>query len=147
GRGAVTQTYDNYSSANGWSTQDIEYDAMGRAYRTSNPYYSSGYTNNGVNTSGPWTTRTFDNLGRVTRVDRPSGDAANPTSAYATTDYAGIFTTVTDQARKQRRQKVDALGRVIRLDEPDTNGLGSTNNPNQSTTYDYDVLDNLIHIA
>src|SRR2546430_4795754 len=72
GRGAPTQTYDNYSSANGWSTQDIEYDSMGRAYRTSDPYYSSGYNGNGINTSGPWTTQTFDNLGRVRRVDMPS---------------------------------------------------------------------------
>ncbi len=28
GRGEVTQTFDNWTSANGWSTQDIEYDVM-----------------------------------------------------------------------------------------------------------------------
>lgn len=45
GRGAVTQTFDNYAydsqiSSSNWSTQDVEYDVMGRAYRSSNPYYS-----------------------------------------------------------------------------------------------------------
>src|SRR5262249_9357557 len=53
-RGALTETYDNYSSANGWSIQDIQYDVMGRAYRTSNPYYCFGYTSCGVNPTGLW---------------------------------------------------------------------------------------------
>jgi len=100
-----------------------------------------------MSSAGPWTTQTFDNLGRIMHVDMPSGDSQNPTTTSVTTDYAGIITTVTDQAGKQRRQKVDALGRVNRLDEPDANGLGSTDNPNQYTSYEYDVLDNLIHIA
>lgn len=148
GRGAVTQTFDNYTAVNGWSTQDIEYDAMGRAYRTGNPYYCGGYGAVGINPTGLWTARSFDNLGRVTRVDMPSGDAQSPTAAYAASEYAGVFTTVTDQAGKQRRQKTDELGHVVRLDEPDDNGnLGSTDTPNQSTAYEYDTLDNLIHIA
>jgi len=37
GRGAVAQTFDNWTSLNGWSTQDVEYDVMGRAYRAGNP--------------------------------------------------------------------------------------------------------------
>jgi YD repeat-containing protein len=60
--------------------------------------------------------------------------------------FDGVFTTVNDQAGKTRRQKVDALGRVIRLDEPTTSGLGSTSSPNQATAYEYDLLDNLVHI-
>jgi RHS repeat-associated protein len=148
GRGAVTQTFDNFTQANGWSTQDTEYDEMGRAYRTGNPYYSAGYASVGINPTGLWTTRTFDNLGRVTRVDMPSGDAQNPTATYATAEYAGVFTTITDQAGKQRRQKSDALGHVVRVDEPDGNGdLGPTETPTRHTTYEYDVLDNLIHIV
>ena len=148
GRGEVTQAFDNFTQANGWSTQDIEYDVMGRAYRTGHPYYSAGYGTMGINPAGLWTTRTFDSLGRLTRVDAPSGDSQNPTATFATTTYAGVFTTVTDHAGKQRRQKLDALGRVVRLDEPDANGnLGDPATPNQSTTYEYDALDNLIHIA
>src|SRR3989442_7831490 len=77
GRGAVTQTFDNWTNANGWSTQDIEYDVMGRAYRAGNPYYSSGYSpSNPINPTGFWITRTFDNLERVKIVTMPTGDAS-----------------------------------------------------------------------
>lgn len=147
GRGAITQTFDNWTQANGWSTQDTEYDVMGRAYRSGNPYYSAGYGAVTINPTGLWTTRTFDSLGRLTRVDMPSGDAQNPTSTYATASYSGIYTTVTDQAGKQRRQKIDALGHVVRVDEPDINGnLGPAEAPNQYTAYEYDARDHLIHI-
>ncbi len=76
----------------------------------------------------------------------PSGDDTNATTAQASIAYDGVFTTVTDQASKVRRQKVDELGRVIRLDEPTSSGLGTTSSPNQATTYEYDVLGNMIHI-
>ena len=39
---------------------------------------------------------------------------------------------------------VDALGRLLRVDEPDANGnLGSTSSPVQKTEYEYDALGNL----
>jgi RHS repeat-associated protein len=148
GRGAVTQTFDNWTNANGWSTQDLEYDVMERPYHSGNPYYCGGYGWAQINPTGLWTTRTFDNLGRVTRVDMPSGDAQNPTTTNVQSSYAGTVTTVTDQASKQRRQIIDALGRVVRLDEPGTNGnLDANGVPVQSTAYEYDILDNLIHIT
>ena len=147
GRGAVTQTFDNWTQATGWSTTDFEYDLMGREYRTSHPYFTAGYGSVGINPSGLWTTKTFDNLGRLTRIDMPSGDASNPTATFATNAFSGVYTTITDQAGKQRRQKRDAVGRLIRVDEPDQNGsLGTNDNPNQSTAYEYDAADNLIHI-
>jgi len=149
GRGAVAQTFDNWTSLNGWSTQDVEYDVMGRAYRAGNPYYSSGYSpGNPINPTGFWTTRTFDNLGRVKIVTMPSGDASPSSTTTVQTDYAGTVTTVTDQSGKQRRQITDGLGRVVRLHEPDANGsLGAVGAPAQETTYEYDTLDNLIHIT
>ncbi len=120
---------------------------MGRAYRTSNPYFASGYSS-AINASGFWTSSTFDHLGRVTQITMPRGDDDNSLTTTAQSSYDGVFTTVTDQAGKQRRQKVDALGRVIRLDEPDSSGsLGTTSSPNQATSYDYDALDNLVHIT
>ncbi len=148
GRGEVTQTFDNWTSANGWSTQDIEYDVMGRAYRASNPYYSGGYGWRPVNPDGFWMTKSFDNLGRVKDVTTPRGDDNNQLTTTAHMDYAGTVITVTDQAGKQRRQLTDALGRVVRLDEPDASGnLGTTSAPTQATSYEYDILDNLIHIT
>jgi RHS repeat-associated protein len=150
GRGAPTQTFDSYTSGDGWSITDVEYDAVGRAYRTSNPYYcTSNYGTCSINPSGVWTTQTFDVLGRVTQVTIPRGDDANP--SYTTTvqtTYEGEVTTATDQAGKQRRQITDALGRVIRVDEPNSSGnLGTTGSPNQLTAYVYDVLNNLVKIT
>jgi RHS repeat-associated protein len=146
GRGAVARTMSNQTSADGWSTQDVEYDTMGRAYQASNPYYASSYSATPASTRF-WTTGAFDHLGRVYQVTMPTGEDSTSSNTTVTTSYDGVYTTVTDQASKVRRQKVDALGRVIRLDEPTTSGLGSTSSPNQATSYDYDVLGNPVHIA
>jgi len=147
GRDAVARTLDNFTAANGYSTQDVEYDVMGRAYRWSNPYYASGYST-AINLSGFWNSSTFDHLGRVTQVTTPRGDDNNALTTSAQMSFAGVFTTITDQAGRQRRQKVDALGRVVRLDEPDSSGnLGTTSVPTQATSYDYDALDNLVHVS
>lgn len=52
--------------------------------------------------------------------------------------------TVTDQSLKQRRSVTNALGHLIRVDEPtDTGGLGAIDTPNQPTNYTYDTLNNL----
>lgn len=145
GRGAVARILNNYTAANGYRTQDIEYDNMGRAYRESNPYYASS-ASAAINADGFWTTRTFDRLGRITQVTMPRGDNNNSLNTTASVTYDGIFTTVTDPAGKTRRQKVDALGRVVRADEPTTSGLGTTGSPNQATDYYYDVLGNLVRV-
>lgn len=79
----------------------------------------------------------------------PSGDDANPATVQMSSTYdqvdstsgaLGLLNTVTDAAGKMRRQKVDAWGRFVRLDEPMTSGLGSETAPNQATSYEYDVL-------
>jgi len=60
----------------------------------------------------------------------------------------GAATTVTDQAGKKRRSIVDGLGRLIRVDEPDSNGsLGTVASPTQPTSYVYDVLDDLAKVT
>jgi RHS repeat-associated protein len=147
GRDEVARTLDNFTAADGYVTQDTEYDVMGRPYRVSNPYFASGYSA-AINPSGFWTSSSFDHLGRVTIITAPRGDDDNTLVATAQLSYDGVFTTVTDQAGKSRRQKLDALGRVIRLDEPDASGsLGATTAPNLSTAYEYDVLDNLVHVS
>lgn len=149
GRGGLTQTYSSYTSGDGWSITDTEYDSMGRPYRVSNPYYcTSSYGSCSINPSGIWTTRTFDVLGRITQITMPRGDDANPSyTTTVSTTYAGDVTTVTDQASKQRRLVTDALGRLIKVHEPTSSGLGTVGSPNQETTYLYDVLDNLVKIT
>jgi RHS repeat-associated protein len=152
GRGAVTQTFYDGTGSGGWTTRITEYDGMGRVYRSTNPFFDGGY---GGALTGLWTTSTFDHLGRVTAVTMPSGDDSSATTAEVDTtfdgsdgNHDGILTTATDQSLKKRRQKVDALGRVVRLDEPNSSGyLDVSGSVYQPTSYDYDVLGNLVKIT
>lgn len=125
----------------GYLTIDTQYDTQGRTYRTSNSYTTT--LDGSVNPLGKWTTITgYDALNRVTGVTLPD-------STTIGTSYSGAYTTVTDQAGRQRRQKVDAQGRIVRVDEPDpdsSGSLGSVDSPNLASYYDYDTLGNLIHI-
>ncbi|HEY6806224.1 MAG TPA: hypothetical protein VI306_21780, partial [Pyrinomonadaceae bacterium] len=149
GRGAVAATFNSHTSGDGWVIKNIEYDNMERVSRISNPYYStSNYGTVAINSSGIWTTNTFDNLGRITQIDLPRGDDSNPTYTTSVhTLYEGNVVTTTDEAGKVRRQVRDAMGRVIRIDEPTTSGLGTVSSPNQSTSYDYDLLNNLVKVT
>ncbi len=137
GRGAVARpiTY----TLGGWITTDIEYDAMGRPYRTSNPY--SGYgAATPINPDNLWTTSEHDGLNRVFRTTLADGNVVE-------TQYDGRVTTVFDPAGKSRRSVVDGLGRVERLDEPDSSGnLGAVVSPVQPTFYTYSAIDNLVRI-
>ncbi|MDQ1639477.1 MAG: hypothetical protein QOF62_2816, partial [Pyrinomonadaceae bacterium] len=131
GRPKRAFSYDNQDTTNPYLTVDTQYDSMGRAYRVSSPYRSSGCTAT-VNPSGRWTTSGFDALGRVTSVTTPD-------SAVVTTSYSGNTVTVTDQSGKARKSVTDALGRLTQVYE-DPNGL------NYLTSYTYDVLGNLRRI-
>jgi len=146
GRGAVARSFTSFTDTQGWVTRDVEYDAMGRVLRSSQPYYSVGSAN-AINPSGLWNTNQFDRLGRVTSVTWPSGDSGSTTSS-ATVAYSGTVTTSTDAALRQRRQITDALGRLLDLDEPDLSGnLGTVSAPTQRTSYEYDPLDNLTKVT
>ena len=102
-----------------------QYDALGRAFKTSNPFRQGE--------SVEWTTQAFDALGRVISVTTPD-------NAAVTTSYSGNSVTVTDQAGKARRSVTDALGRLIEVYE-DPHGV------NYQTIYLYDVLDNLVKVT
>jgi RHS repeat-associated protein len=132
GRTIETRQYEgggNYIAA------QVQYDTLGRAYKTSNPFRPY------LSETAVWTTRTFDGLSRVTSVTTPD-------SAVASTAYSGNAITITDEAGKLRRSINDALGRLKRLDEPDAgNNLDSGGTPVQSTSYTYDVFDNLISVT
>jgi RHS repeat-associated protein len=102
-----------------------------------------------------WKRSKFDSGGRVIEVETfvgatppvPWGDNSISSGKF-TTEYDAEFTTVTDQAGKKRRSRVDALGRLVRVDEPDAVGnLGGTAAPVQPTNYAYNALDNLIQTS
>jgi RHS repeat-associated protein len=156
GRGAVTQTFDGYTSTDGWSTRDVEYDVMGHAYRSSNPYYSGGYAAAQINPSGLWTASTFDNLGRVLQTTGPSGDSQNPTTRTAYAAYSGNQTLLTDPAGKQRLNKTNALNQLTDVWEITAADAAteSVSFPNHSevtagyrSTYKYDALNNLVQVT
>jgi RHS repeat-associated protein len=147
GRGATVRTFGAETTSGREGTVDVEYDVMGRAYRTSNPYYATNGAATPINPSGIWTTREFDQLGRVTTIRTPSGET---TGSFCETvfNYYGTQITATDAAGYKRRQTMDALGRLVRLDEPNNAGsLDGDGGPVQPTAYEYDALDNLIHVT
>jgi RHS repeat-associated protein len=131
----------NFENATNYITAKTEYDALGRAYRTSNPYRSGETV--------IWTTSTFDALSRVLNVTTPD-------SAVMATAYNGNRVLVTDQTGKQRISKTNALDQLTDLWEV-RSADGATESisfPNHSevtagyrTSYSYDVLDDLIGVA
>ncbi len=143
GRPSRSFSFDPQEQAAQWLTSDTEYDSMGRAWKVSSPYRSAG-PGSGVPSSAKWTEITFDALGRVRQVRTTADDAK------VTNDYTGQYATVTDQAGKVRRSKTDALGRLVRVDEPDaTSGALDDMNgsPVQSTGYTYDTLGHLRQVS
>lgn len=128
------------------------YEQGGRVTYSSNPRRAAASATDG------WTRTTKDATGRVSEVATFAG-AAKPTAAAACdaasgctgrvrTDYYAEFVTVTDQTNRVRRSKSDALGRLVRVDEPsdENNTLGGYESPTQPTAYEYDVLGNLTQV-
>ena len=120
---------------------ETEYDNMGRAKKATNPY-RTGETK-------LWTENFYDSLGRVTKVKTPDLAEVNTSYSLATTGgQFGEVETVTDEAGKLNRSITDALDNLIRVDEPNDAGqLGTIDNPNQATIYNYDTRENLTHIV
>jgi RHS repeat-associated protein len=118
-----------------------EFDAQGRVKRVTNPFRATE--------AKIWTTNVYDEAGRVKEV--VTADNAKVTTAYGvavTGGQIGTIVTVTDQAGKQRRSVTNALGQLIRVDEPnDVGSLGTIDNPAQPTNYAYDTLSNLTTVS
>ncbi len=105
---------------------------MGRALRSSNPFSNTTDDTNGH------TDTSYDALSRVVTIQ--TFDKNGVSTGTVTTSYVGNQATVTDQAGKARRSMTDALGRLTTIVEAPS-GL------NHSTSYDYDVLGNLVHVT
>ena len=115
--------------------QDPETSIWRGGKKSSNPYRPN------AGEQPIWTTGLSDSLGRSIRVITPDG-------AVVKTEYSGNTVTVTDQAGKKRRSLTNALGQLIRVDEPDGSGnLGSVESPNQPTSYIYNKLGKMIEVT
>jgi len=127
GLGRATETRA-YESATNYIATKTEYDALGRPFKTSNPFRPW------LSETAAWTTQAFDALGRVISV-------TSPDSAAMTTSYSANTVTITDQAGKKRKSITDSLGRLIEVIEDPSPGL------DYHTTYNYDALDNLTTVT
>jgi YD repeat-containing protein len=143
GRTYKTQSADS----SGDVFTETQYDNMGRAKKSSNPYRTGETVY--------WTENFYDDLGRVKEVHSPL-ETGQTTPAKLLTAYSlattgsqiGTVVTVTDQALKQRRSITNALGQLKRVDEPNDQGqLDAGGVPAQSTAYSYDALNNLTTVT
>jgi RHS repeat-associated protein len=140
GKTIKTQSPD----AQGDVITEIEYDNMGRIKRKTSPYRLGTPENQKL-----WTQTVYDDLGTEKEVITPDGAKfTNEHGVSATGDSTGQVVTTIDQAGKKRRSITDALGNLIRVDEPDDyNNLGAISSPTHPTYYQYNVLGNIKQIT
>jgi RHS repeat-associated protein len=140
GRPKETRQYEGGSN---YIVTVTQYDALGRAFKTSNPYRPL------QSETAVWTTQAFDALGRMVSVTTPDG-------AIVATAYSGDRVLVTDQAGKQRLSRTNALGQLkdvweITAADLATEAVSFPSHPEVTagyrTSYDYNVLDNLKTVA
>jgi RHS repeat-associated protein len=131
GRTFETRRYENgiYIKVN------TIFDALGRTKKVSSPHSPMR------NEQPAWSEIFYDDLGRVIKENR-----ADNTETY--TEFSGNNTTVIDQAGKKQRTVVNAIGKITRVDEPNSQGqLGTITNPTQPTNYSYDTSGNLVKVT
>ena len=139
--GAGQQFRTRSLTANGYLSNDVEFDHLGRAVKTYNPYTVAGLGDPRPTGMKTIEITEFDGLGRVLKTKLQD-------DTIVQNEFSGTVVTMTDQAGKKRRQIADALGRIERVDEPDSNGnLGSVTSPSQATYYSYDGNDNLSKVT
>ncbi|MEW5788556.1 MAG: FG-GAP-like repeat-containing protein [Pseudomonadota bacterium] len=106
-----------------WVNKDTEYDTAGRILRVSRPYYEGEAIY--------WTTRHYDDLGRVVEVEELDDD--NQTIRVQT-DYQGLTTHITDPKGRVTSTVKNSQGWILSVTDPDLN----------TTTYSHDALGNLL---
>ena len=142
GLGRLIQTQLT-SDPQGTVYTDTTYDHLGRVATVSNPYRSGS----DVTTTTGITTYGYDALSRKTSETYPD-------NSVLTTAYCGPSTLVTDPTGRWRRSRVDGLGRLVEVDEPNavgasvnSNGCPGTGEPIWITSYTNDALGNLTQIV
>jgi RHS repeat-associated protein len=113
-----------------------QYNVRGAVLQTSLPYFDSAG-------SPLWRVFRYDPVGRVTQ-------ATNPDASRTLACYDDWVTVTVDANNHQRRETRDAYGRLTRVDEyTGTSGSCTTSvgTPYATTTYQYDVLGNLLTVT
>lgn len=151
GRTIRTQTKDSQGDV----FVDTHYDSFGRVDRVTNPYRNGDTVY--------WSKTRYDASGRPVETYAPAtiGDitANNLTSLGVTsfdistvTNFVGTVVMTTDASGRRGRSITNALGQLIRVDEPtgistsaDTD-LGTLSTPNQATIYTYDLYGRMVRV-
>jgi len=140
GRVIRTAKLNGEASPNIVDDVDTCYDSLGRKIYQTYSYQMQGWQPGTYHCPPDSSTPvgdsfTYDALGRVTQV-------AHADNSTVSTDYSQFpSVTVTDETGRLRRDQTDALGRLTMVWEPDGSG-----NLSYETDYQYDTLDNLIHV-
>jgi hypothetical protein len=152
GRAIKTQATDSQGDI----FVETEYDLLGRVKRTSNPYRNGDQIF--------WSRPRYDELSRVFETCAPSlnpGTGNDPCPAGTSTgttafsfstvqNAVGTVVTSTDASGRRSRSITNALGQLIRVDEPTaiggTNDLGDIASPNQPTYYTYNPQGKLVKV-
>jgi RHS repeat-associated protein len=130
-----------YEGATNYIAAQTQYDLLGRAYKTSNPFRPGE--------SVVWSTTGFDALGRVNSITTPDNAVVN-------TYYNGSQVLVKDQAGKERMSQTNALGQLTDVWEitPVDSWTVGVSFPNHGevvagyrTVYGYDTLDDLTSVT
>jgi RHS repeat-associated protein len=104
GLGHLTrQDISDASTGTTISTTQFQYDAIWRRKATSNPYAPGDTV--------LWNNTSYDVLNRVTSVSPATGGSTQ-------SNFVGNTVLMTDPDNKQRKNYLDPLGRLIRVDEP-----------------------------
>lgn len=109
--------------------QSTEYDALGRTYRESRPYFLSGGT-------PKWTTYAYDALGRTTTITLP--DASTTTFGYN-----GLSTSVTNDLGQTETTVKNARGEIVSVTDANLKTTAFTYDPFGNRTSITDSMGNV----
>ncbi len=133
GLGRPIQTRTEMEDANTFSVTDVIYNNIGKAYKESVPYSSTGTAKTAATTTANLlTTYTYDPVVRVVSVTNAIGTIS--------TAYDDWKQTVTDARGKTKDLYTNAYGNLVQVDEHNS---GST----YVTTYEYNGNNNLTKIT
>lgn len=105
---------------------DTTYDSMGRVATVSNPYYQ-GVSHTSDPTYGV-TQNIYDALDRTTQTIKQDGSSTGMQYNTPAGDGSGtavVCNTATDEAGKQRQTCTDALGRLVKVIEPNPGAVAT----------------------